>query len=80
LSVLGFAMIFLAWVSTYPDEEHVGIKSHSAMAVSCILSSALSGIGQSLIWVGQGEYISLCATEKTSGFYFGYFWVYYMSA
>ena len=29
------------------------------------------------MWISQGEYISLCATEKTQGFYFSYFWCLY---
>lgn len=33
-----------------------------------------SGLGQALLWIAQGEYIGLCATEATQGFYFGYFW------
>ena len=44
------------------------------------LTSALSGLGQALISVVQGEYIALCATESTKGFYFGYFWLIYMQS
>lgn len=29
--------------------------------------------------MAQGEYMSLCAAEGTQGFYFGMFWVFYMS-
>lgn len=44
------------------------------------LSNAICGIGVAMIWIPQGEYMSLCASEDTKGFYFGYFWVWYMSA
>ena len=30
------------------------------------------------MWVAQGKYISDCATEKSKGFYNGYFWAFYM--
>ena len=39
-----------------------------------IVGSMASGFGQALMWIAQGEYIGLCATEKTQGFYFSYFW------
>jgi len=45
LSCLGFSMIFLAYVATFPVEEHVGLKGDIAMTIACIASSALSGIG-----------------------------------
>ena len=39
-----------------------------------IIGSMVSGLGQALLWIAQGEYIGLCATKSTQGFYFGYFW------
>ena len=39
-----------------------------------------SGIGSSLLWVAEGKYISDCATEKSKGFFFGYFWAFYMAS
>lgn len=32
-----------------------------------------------MIWIAYGEYMSACATERTQGFYFGYFWCVYMA-
>ena len=32
------------------------------------------------MWVAQGEYMTMCTTSATKGFYFGYFWVWYMMA
>ena len=45
-----------------------------------ILLSVLNGFGQAIQWVGQGKYISDCATEDTKGFFFGYFWIFYMAS
>ena len=44
------------------------------------MSNALTGIGDALIWIVQGEYLAQCATEETKGFYYGYFWVWFMGA
>lgn len=38
------------------------------------------GFGMGVLWVAQGEYVSLCATEETKGFYFAHFWAFYMSS
>lgn len=48
------------------------------MITILVAASVLSGLGQALVWVGSGEYMALCATEKSKGFYFGFFWVLYM--
>ena len=45
-----------------------------------ILISAISGYFGCLLWVGEGKYISDCATEENKGFYFGYFWMIYMNS
>lgn len=45
-----------------------------------IFISAISGFFGSLLWVGEGTYISECATEETKGFYFSYFWMFYMQS
>jgi hypothetical protein len=45
-----------------------------------LLGSAMGGFAQAILWIGQGEYISLCATESTKGFYFGFFWVFFMTS
>lgn len=37
------------------------------------IGSFMTGFGVAIIAVVQGEYISSCATERTKGFYFGYF-------
>lgn len=45
-----------------------------------IISAVISGFGAAAIWVSQGKYFSLCSQEAHKGFFFGYFWVWYMSA
>jgi MFS family permease len=45
-----------------------------------LFTSVLGGLGESMQWVAQGKYIADCATEKTKGFFFGYFWTYFMAS
>ena len=45
-----------------------------------LFTSVLGGLGESIQWVAQGKYISDCATEKTKGFFFGYFWIFFMAS
>ena len=54
----------------------------SKSTVRCFMigTSMLSGVSCALLWVCQGEYVALCATKEHKGFYFGYFWVWYMSS
>ena len=45
-----------------------------------IICAIINGVGASLIWVSNGNYISECATPKTKGFFYGFFWIVYMSS
>jgi MFS family permease len=45
-----------------------------------VFTSILGGLGEAIMWVAQGKYISDCATEKTKGFFFGYFWIFFMAS
>ena len=65
-----------------PDQSAVYnfLANRNLVITVLIVSSALSGFGQAIVWVAEGEYMSLCATESTKGFYFGYFWSWYMAS
>jgi len=87
-----FSQILPAWYNELQGDDEVQQKAKveaawygflvnkSFITVILFVSNALAGIGVAMIWIPQGEYMSLCATEDTKGFYFGYFWVWYMSA
>eukprot|EP00347_Sterkiella_histriomuscorum_P000222 403376714 len=47
--------------------------------IELLFFSFVNGIGEALMWVAQGKYISECATVNNKGFFFGYFWAYYMA-
>jgi len=50
------------------------------ITAAVILLSCLNGLGQAIQWVGQGKYMSDCATEETKGFFFSYFWAFYQAS
>ena len=50
------------------------------ITTAVILLSSMNGLGQAIQWVGQGKYMSDCATEETKGFFFSYFWAFYQSS
>lgn len=86
LSMIVFFQIVPAYRSQIlsdPDTEHSSfvkyITKDSVCIFICYLGSILGGLGQSLFWVAEGEYMAMCGTEKTAGFYFGYFWIWYMA-
>lgn len=39
-----------------------------------IIISVLVGLGASIIWLTQSDYVNLCSDESTKGFYNGVFW------
>jgi len=42
-----------------------------------IITLMMNGFGAGIMWVALGEYFANCATNKTKGFYFGFFWSMY---
>jgi MFS family permease len=60
------------WFQSFIDKK--------AIQTILVASAVISGLGAAFIWVSQGAYMSMCTHEQTKGFYFGYFWVWYMSA
>ena len=53
------------------------IDSDTVVITVMIICSCLSGVGSSILWVANGEFIALCANETNRGFYFGMFWAIY---
>jgi MFS family permease len=48
--------------------------------VITISTSFLNGFGEGISQPASGNYISDCATEKSKGFFFAYFWAFYMGS
>ena len=45
-----------------------------------LLASMSNGFGQGISQPSSGTYISECATERTKGFFFAFFWSFYMGS
>ena len=73
------AQIFPAVRYDYPDSTSI-VTNDGFIITLLIICAILNGFGASLIWVANGSYISQCATPKTKGFFYGFFWVVYMSS
>lgn len=73
-----------AYLQNDPDKEQSALMKFltydNVCITICFAGSILAGFGQAILWVAQGEYMSCCATAETEGFFFGYFWVWYMSS
>jgi hypothetical protein len=72
LGMMIYTEIIPAWKA---ESEGSFLMKDSTVKNILILGNLVAGFGAALIWVAQGDYISLCSTEMTKGFYFGYFWV-----
>lgn len=84
LSFFIIGCILSAWQAEKTPGENSAIVeffiNHNVVITILVITTTLSGLGQAVVWVGAGEYMSLCATEESKGFYFGFFWVFYMSS
>jgi phosphotransferase system glucose/maltose/N-acetylglucosamine-specific IIC component len=90
MSVVIMAQILPAYYNELIDDDaerqkveqtwYSFLANKTFVEVALVISSIISGLGMAFIWIAQGEYVALCASEETKGFYFGYFWLWYMSA
>jgi hypothetical protein len=60
-------------------KDHSGISKLLLQVVICV-AAIINGFGAAILWVAQGNYISLCACERNKGTYNGVFWVFYMGS
>jgi len=74
-----FAQIFPAIKYDNPDSESF-VTTNSFITTILIVAALINGFGAALIWVANGNYISECATPKTKGFFYGFFWIVYMTS
>ncbi|CDW71910.1 major facilitator superfamily protein [Stylonychia lemnae] len=60
-------------------EEHFVFSKGFILFLS-LLSSIMIGLGASIIWVGQGRYVTECSTPENKGLYSSIFWCYFNSS
>ena len=73
------SLIFPALKSKYSDSDNFFLAKGFVYPIM-IITSMILGYGAGISQPGSGKYISDCATEKTKGFYFAFFWSFYMGS
>ncbi|CDW80707.1 major facilitator superfamily protein [Stylonychia lemnae] len=76
--ILSYALCGIS-KDTNPDDRKFYLQP-SFITGLIITLSFINGLGQAIQWVGQGKYLSDCATESTKGFFFSFFWSFYMAS
>ena len=74
-----FASAFPAYKFDHPESK-AWYTSSGFMCTLLIICAIINGFGAAIIWVAEGSYVASCAIPKTKGFFFGFFWVIYMSS
>lgn len=72
-------LILPALKSENLDSDNVFLSNGFVYTV-ILITAWFNGFGQGVAQPASGKYISDCATEKTKGFYFAYFWSFYMGS
>ena len=70
------SFILAATPTQYPDTS----MSKTLISVVILIAAAINGFGASILWVAQGKYISMCASNENKGSYNGIFWAFFMSS
>jgi hypothetical protein len=78
--VLGSLLPVLKATWNLSADETPFLLTDGFIYVAGSVTSVLSGSGEALQWVAEGKYIADCASVKTKGFFFGYFWAIYMGS
>ena len=86
LIIGGFGHFSFVFASTFPaykydhQDNTAFFTSTFFMCTLLILSAIINGLGAAIIWVAEGSYVASCAVHKTKGFFYGFFWIVYMSS
>ncbi|CDW77194.1 major facilitator superfamily protein [Stylonychia lemnae] len=56
------------------------VYSNGFVYAMILLASVFNGFGQGISQPSSGTYIAQCATEKTKGFFFAFYWAFYMGS
>jgi|ERR1712166_1312860 len=86
MSTFAFTLIITGWRGTLTvaekAEQHGSVwkffDSTTTAKVILVVGNVLTGCGQGIIWVAQGEFVGMCATEETKSFYYALYWGLYM--
>jgi len=65
-----------AWRLDNPNPDSF-LQNLAFIKFLLVVAVVINGLGCTLLWVGQGDYFSHCATPENKGTYFGVFWSFY---
>ena len=78
-----FSFVFASTFPAYKFDHPNSTSFFTSTGFQCsflVLCAIFNGIGASIIWVAEGSYVASCAIHKTRGFFYGFFWMVYMSS
>ena len=84
LSAFVLIQILPAWRKVQQDsgEKPTDVQSFFERQTVCVcflyLANIITGSGTGPMWTAQGDFMTLCSTENSVGFYFSIFWTFYM--
>lgn len=74
------SFIFPSLKDEHPELDGGFWFSEGFVYATMIFFSLVNGIGEAILFVASGKYLSECATVRNKGFIFGYYWAFYMSS
>lgn len=72
-------LLFPALAYKYPESTNFLFGS-GFIYILTIVTSFFNGFGEGISQPASGKFISDCATERSKGFFFAYFWAFYMGS
>lgn len=73
------ALIFPTLGYYYQDSNNF-FFSYAFVFILTVFTSFFNGFGEGVAQPASGKFISDCATERSKGFFFAYFWAFYMGS
>jgi MFS family permease len=73
------AMFYAIYIASFIIASQNSI-SKSVIRGTILTTAILCGFGGSILWVAQGNYLSICATDQNKGLFSAIFWAVYMGS
>ena len=71
------SFVLPAFKTQLPDSQSWLLNQNFIRSL-ILVAAAINGFGAAILWVAQGQYISMCANEKNKGEYNSIFWALFM--
>ena len=73
------SFILPAFRTQNPESTRLALNRKFIITV-ILVAAMINGFGASILWVAQGQYISMCANDKNKGYFNSVFWSLVMCA